>query len=340
MLGLIASLGFLAAASASAQTVKWHPGHYLMLNGYDSKASHLKNIDEIGQVPAIKGVMLRVWWYELEPAKGVYNFSRIDEYIARLKAQPSRKQLVVRVMDRRFNSTNPAAIVPDYLRTSEYNGGLVQTRSGYAARLWEQRVMDRYIALLQVMGKRYNGNKYMEGIATEETTLSIVYPPVGYSHEALADVWERLVKYVKPSMMNTNLFVFANWIGKTSLMQHLVGYVHYRYGAAGGPNIVPDSLTLAQQVYAGAHGGPDYRGVLAMSAGVETDVLGGHKGWYKPKQIGDYGYNTLKLNYVFWVRNTWSGGTAQRWDTGILPYLKTNPPVVTACPKLYSACAQ
>jgi hypothetical protein len=337
ILGLIATLGLVAATSATAQSVKWHPGHYLMLNGYDSLSTHYKHIDEIGKVGAIRGVMVRIWWYELEPYMGVYNFSKIDALIKRLQAQPSRKQLVVRVMDRRFNTSSKGGIVPDYLRTSTYNWGLVQTHSGYAARLWEKPVMDRYINLLRAIGYRYNGNKYFEGVSTEETTLAIKYPPSGYSDWALATQWQRMVKYVKPSMANSNLFLFANWIGKSYLMENLVNGLYGAQGAGGGSNIIPGKLTLAQMVYTGKYG-TDYRGILPLGSGVETDVLGGTHGWYTPKQIGDFAYNALKLNHVFWVRNTWSGGSAQRWNTGILPYLKSNPPIHKNCPARYASC--
>jgi hypothetical protein len=168
--------------------------------------------------------------------------------------------------------------------------------------------------------------------------MALLTIPPGYSSEAMGAQWQRLVRYVKPTMKNSNLFVLANWIGKPTVMEKLVAEIYRRQGAASGPNIIPDALTLAQAVYTGEYG-VDYRGILALSAGVETDVLGGNRGSYTPQQIGDFGYNTLRLNHVFWVRNTWQGDSTQQWSTGILPYLKTDPPVVTACPTRYAACA-
>ncbi len=332
--GLAAILALFLATSASAQGIKWHPGHYVMLPGGGSVSTNLKCIDEIGRVSAIKGVEVRIWWYDLEPSKGVYDFSMIDKYLARLKAQPTAKRLVVRIMDRKFNTGSKSGIIPNYLRTKYYDWGLVETHSGYAAKLWEKPVMDRLITLYKVMGKRYDRDSHFEGIASEESTLSLPTPyPWNYSDAALEKQYERLISYAQPAMPHTNVFLDVNWLGKTSVMQRLVASMMPLPAAAGGSNVMPNKLTLAQKVVTGYYGA-DYRGHLAVASSVEFRELMD----YTPKQIGDFAYNTLKLNYIFWERNTWAGGCSSRWDTGILPYLKTNPHYRSGCPSSYGTC--
>jgi hypothetical protein len=328
----------LACSSALAQGVKWHPGHYVMLAGEDSVSQHLANINEIGDESTIKGVQIRIWWYELEPSKGNYDFSKINTYLNKLKAQPTPKRLVVRIMDRKFNTSSQGGIVPNYIRNNAiYNGGLVRTKTGYAARIWEQPVMDRLIALYKAVGNRYNGDNYFEGIASEETTLSLATFPAGYSHAKLKDQYRRLVNNVKPTMPETNLFLYTNWIGSSDLMSSLIQDLVFPAVAAGGSNIVPSSMTLGQKVWTGQYGA-DYRGMLALGSSVEAGELGGNLGDFTPQQINNFAYNTLYLTHVFWVRNTWSGDSSQRWYTGILPFLRTNPPVRTACPVSYGIC--
>jgi hypothetical protein len=78
--------------------------------------------------------------------------------------------------------------------------------------------------------------------------------------------------------------------------------------------------------------------MLALGSSVEAGELGGNLGDFTPKQISDFAYNTLHLSHIFWVRNTWSGDSSQRWYTGILPFLRTNPPIRTACPVSYGIC--
>ncbi len=337
----LALLPFITAHSARAQGVKWHPGHYLMLNGGGTQAQHFSHIDEIAKEPVIKGVQVRMWWYEIERSKGSYDFSRVDAYLKKLKSLTVAKRLVVRIMDRKFHTTNRTGIVPAYLLSDPlYKGGVVKTKNGFAARLWEQPVMDRLIALYQALGRRYNADVYFEGIATEETTLSLgSIKPVGYSNAALTNQYKRLVSAVRPAMPQTNLFLYTNFIGNNTLMSELIQAMVDPQVAAGGPNTVPDALTQGQRVWTGQLGA-DYRGLLPISSGVETGELGGNHGTFTPKQIYDFAYNTLRVNHLFWVRNTWEGGAAQKWSTGILPFLRTNPPIRTSCPVSYGICAK
>jgi len=113
----------LGAAAQSNAAIKWHPGHYVWLDQHIEQSAHFKNIDEIASVSSIKGVEVQIYWAELERAKGQYDFSKIDAYLAKLKSLPVAKRLVVRVMERKFGSST-SGIVPDYLRNEAvYNGG-------------------------------------------------------------------------------------------------------------------------------------------------------------------------------------------------------------------------
>src|SRR5688572_11046794 len=107
----------LAFSFSSDAAMKWHPGHYVILDGYSSQTSHFTQINEVANVGGVKGVVLRLWWYELEPSKGSYNLSRIDAYLTKLKSSPTPKRLIVRIMDRKFGSstwgTRPRGIIPD-----------------------------------------------------------------------------------------------------------------------------------------------------------------------------------------------------------------------------------
>jgi hypothetical protein len=308
------------------------------LNGGDSLATHLKNIKEIGGVAAIEGVQIRVWWHDLEPAKGVYDFSRIDAYLSALATQPTPKRLVIRVMDRRFNTSSPDGIVPSYLRSNYWDGGVARSKTGYVARLWDPRIMQREIALFQALGKRYDSHPLLEGFATEETALGLRAPyPDGYSTATLEAQYERFAKAVHPTILHTNLFIYTNWLGGDATMTRLLQALIVPQVAAGGPDIVPNDPTQAQQIYSGMKGS-DFRGVLPLAGSAEAAELGGNGPGFTPQQIHAYAASVLHLNYVFWARNTWAGTASQQWKTGILPFLKTAPPVHTACPTSYGVC--
>lgn len=325
----------LAATAASAQAMKWYPGHYVMFATEDSLSSHLRNINEIGDEPAIRGVQLRIRWSDLEKSRGVYDFSKIDAVLARLKAQPTDKRLVVRVIDRSFNTNSRNGIVPNYLQSKEFSWGLVRTKTGYAARLWEPEVMNRLIALYKRIAWRYESDRHFIGIATEETTLSLGQPyPWSYSHDALTRQYIRMVDQVRPAMPTSNLFVYTNWIGSSSLMGDLIQSLVAPRVAAGGSNVIPNKMTLGQRVFTGDYGA-DYRWTLAFASSVETGELRD----YTPKQISDWAFDKVHAHYLFWVRNTWAGDSSRRWHTGILPFLRTNPRIRTRCPDSYGSCS-
>jgi hypothetical protein len=311
-----------------------------MLNGGNSKSAHLATISELGKESTIKGVQIRIWWHELEPRKGVYNFSSIDAYLSKLKAQPTTKRLVVRIMERRFGTSSKSGIIPSYMLTSAYNGGVVRTSTGYAARLWEPAVMDRLIALYRAIGARYDGNAYFEGVSTEETTLGLRSPaPSGYTSAKLQTQYTRLATAARKAMPHTNVFFYTNFIGSQSSMEKLIQSFMPLPVGVGDSNVIPGEPTLGQRVWTGVTGG-DYRGRLAIGTSVEAGELGGNHGDFTPKQLNDYAYNTLKSNYMFWVYNTWMGDRNQRWSTGILPFLRNNPPIRTGCPSSYGSCAR
>jgi hypothetical protein len=340
---VFALLGVAAATTSIAQT-KWHPGHYVILNSGDSQSRHFQNIDEIAREPAVKGVVLRIWWYNLEKSKGSYDFSKIDAYLNKLKSLSTPKRLVIRIMDRKFNTTNKSGIVPNYLLTeSVYKGGLTLQKTnnpGYVARLWEAPVMDRLIALYKAIGSRYDGNVYLEGLATEETTLSLGDKskwPSGYSNDALVKQYLRLIAVRRSNMPRTQLFIGANYLGTDSQMGTVIQKIYEQDAAVAGSNTMPSRITQAQRIWTGQTGG-DYSGEIGIASGVESLELGGEHGSYTPKQLYTYANSTLKANYMFWVRNSWAGSAGQKWSTGILPFLRTNPPLRTACPTAYGSC--
>jgi hypothetical protein len=273
---LFALLMSFAATSVSAQTIKFSPGHYVQLNRGDSVATHLRHIDQIAGVSSIKGVQIGILWKDLETSRGVYDFSRIDVYLERLARY--NKRLVVRVMERKFNTTSTSGIIPSYLMTSTYRGGLTRSRTGYVARLWEPAVMDRLIALYRAMGSRYNGNRYFEGIATEEATLSLPSTlPSGYTDSGLANQYIRLVTNSRSAMPNTAIFMNSNWLGSVAIVSNLIQGLVRPYGAVNSSNTVPGKLNHGQTVWTGGGSmGGEYRGLLGIATSVEGAELGGN----------------------------------------------------------------
>ena len=143
-----ALLALAAAFTTHAQAVKWHPGHYMNLSISGTQDAR-PQIDAIANEPAIKGVVLYLYWSQLEKSKGVYDFSQIDFYLNKLKTLAKPKRLVVNIRDRKFGTTARTGIIPAYMLSDPiYKGGVAyQSNDSMVARLWEPAVMDRMIAL-------------------------------------------------------------------------------------------------------------------------------------------------------------------------------------------------
>jgi hypothetical protein len=138
-------------------------------------------------------------------------------------------------------------------------------------------------------------------------------------------------------MPTSNLFLNANWLGLPATMSNLVQNIRDAGVGAGASNVIPGRPTLGQQVVIGVYGA-DYRLEVPIANSVEGGELGGSVGDFTPEQIGTYAHDVLYTHYLFWARNTWAGTPEQQWWTGILPYLRTRPPLRTRCPNIYGLC--
>jgi hypothetical protein len=93
----------------------------------------------------------------------------------------------------------------------------------------------------------------------------------------------------------------------------------------GGPDVLPPPHggTEGDRILMGKAGGVDYRGRMPVAYAVQTPELGGSKGKYTPEQLFEQAYSTLRANYIFWIRNEGTGDAPQKWDTGILPFIRS-----------------
>lgn len=114
-------------------------------------------------------------------------------------------------------------------------------------------------------------------------------------------------------------------------MADLLSYCNTYDLAVGGPDVIPKQQIQADRLYMGG-AGKDYRGIMPWVAEVQSPSLGGHEGTFTPQQLYDSGMARQPSHFV-WYRNTWSGGAEQKWDTGILPFIKkVGGATKTSCP--------
>jgi len=304
----------------SQSKVKWNPGHYMLVwRGYTNR--HFDTIAE----SHFKGAQVRYDWRDLEPQKGVYDFSRIESDLKYLES--SGKRLVIQLMDRRFHSNGRS--LPDYLYEDEiYHGGTepFKNKGGSVARLWDQAVLGRYLALLTALGNRFDKEPFFEAFTFEETAIGIdKVNAKGFTHRKYLDALKEMVTVAKEAFPHTNVIMYGNWLSNpkgalAELAEHC-----FRTGAGwGGPDIVPDKVPGRTEAgttpIAGYVFYPQYAGKMPLGAAVQTPSFGGKEGTFTLDELYDTGVNVLKLNYIFWIRVE-GGRYSHSFTEDILPYI-------------------
>jgi hypothetical protein len=299
----------------------------------------MRQIDWIANEPSVRGVKLVLYWGALETSPGDYSagYALIDQYLAKLKA--TNKYLILSVQDRLFGGHEPSTIAeyfPDYIIKTY---GITRMANGMTLRVWQAPVMDREIALLKALGMRYNSHPNFEMIQVDETSIAVTNGVDGFSISAHGDQTKRLLAAIRPIWTHTLIRLPTNFFGSDKRMTDLLDYANKYRVAVGGPDVIPNQAIQADRVFMGG-AGKDYRGVMAWVAEVQSPSLGGHEGTFSPRELYDSGMQRKPSHFV-WYRNTWSGGAAQKWDTGILPFIRSiKGATVDACPTSFrGACS-
>lgn len=266
--------------------------------------------------------------------------------------------------------------MPEYIKTAPYamsggyagnEGGLVAGTTSWYANLRSTPVADRWIALIQALGARYDTNPHVEAVlCTEESSVAqnATYPYPGNRtanefRDATLTEWRRIGRAARLAFPNTLVTVMANYCSDR-LDDLLADAEAYGYGI-GGPDVYPNpyvypggalhSLPEATRVYMGLLGGnvaaKDYRGILFYSDQNQSPVYASKEGAYLPEEIRQQMVNVQQQSHCIWVRMwtptnqaafnrtdmTWAQyQAAVEWRSGIIPVLRANPTTVTTIP--------
>lgn len=332
-------------------SVKWHPGHYYMLMGNKNNPKYMAQVySELKETPALRGVLIRYNWEELEPAKGVYNFTSIDQRLAELSAR--KKRLVILLQTKSFNPNN--ANVPDYLKTEIYEGGVFAFKrhgtnivKGHNIKLWNPLVHDRLVELVRALGKRFNSHPYFEGIGLPETAMG--KPLVALSSNEIDKFYNNLLsinEQMRKHFPNTMTFQFTNY--PRAILKSFTGKLKEMGVALGGPDTFPHDPDLNFKENSYSQGGiysyyPKLSGIVPLTPSVmqsnyqstRSDGRG-----YKPtvSELLTFARDKLKANYIFWTRD--ENNYLEVLKLLNLPDQKSDPAggLNASCPRAYSSC--
>ncbi len=281
--------------------VKFNPGHYVAI-GPLSEVSEIKYLDE----PAVKGVNKRYFWRTLEPEEGVYDFTSIESDLEYLEGHD--KQLVVFIMDKSFSEKSA---MPGYL--SEYE--MYSDWGGYSPVRWHPKVIDRFAALGEALGAKFDAHPNFEGIAVQESSLGITdkgYKTFGYTAEKYRDALIAILTGLKAALPKSRIFWYSNFLPDNNNYLHQIADAIEEPGVfMGGPDILPYRRYLSEVSYPMYE---KYRDRLTLFCSAQGDSYKHHKndvsvdqeepiheeGFLEMEDIFLFARDSLHVRYIFW----------------------------------------
>jgi hypothetical protein len=328
---------FVFSAPSPAQTsqrpVKWNPGHYIAIGPSTNSLSFLRSNSEVLTSPHVKGVMKKIYWGDLEPEMGRYDFSEIDSLLAELKK--SDKHLFITVWERSFvDGCSPGTPMPGYVYSRDggrYRAALSGGRRGCAAAMWEPWVTDRFIALTKALGARYDGDPNFDGLASAETALGTATP---YDKQKYKEQMIRLLRETRRAFPNSLVLATMNYLSfsRVSHEQNLGDIAKVMQEIGGGistPDSVPSRVTPFNRVAA------SYKGKVAIAPMVDSSFIDLQRD--TPSAINRLNVSDLGANFLFWA--PWHRSQPDYLKRTVLPAIReieTNrsryPQLVRSCP--------
>lgn len=178
------------------------------------------------------GAQIMYAWNQLESSKGHYDFSIIEADLQYLTSKG--RTLFIQLQDATFDPKYNA--VPEYLRGDEYDGGAVLQRGegdddGWTAKRWNEAVQQRFAALLQALGERFDGR--VEGINLQETAIGVTsaLDPSFTPERYVAAIQENLLA-LKKAFPRSITLQYANFMPGEWLPWEDKGYLRAVYSFA------------------------------------------------------------------------------------------------------------
>ena len=154
---------------ARVDPAQFHPGHYVRVGGKTAPKAAFRRMQAS---PQIVGLVRAYAWRDLEPVEGRYDFSAIEADLAELQSMGKRLWLEIL-----YAGADPASTpeTPGYVRKDPKYGGSSQQHGSYETAnhwylcIWNDHVQLRLARLFAALGKRFNGERYVEGLIIQRT---------------------------------------------------------------------------------------------------------------------------------------------------------------------------
>lgn len=257
------------------------------------------------------GAQVMYTWRELEPKKGEYDFSKIEQAVLYLKEH--HKKLFIQLQDATFDPNNIA--VPEYLLTEAYDGGAVYQHDddgkpeGWVAKRWDANVQKRFGALLKALGDEFDGR--VEGINLQETAIGVEKDP-SFDENRYVEGIKANMTAMKRAFSSSTTMQYANFMPGEWLPWEDKGYLKsiYLYGdkigvGLGAPDLMMQRKGQLNHALAMMH---EYDYSTPLGIAVQDGNYIGQTNSNEVKKsrknivpaLHSFASSFLHVNYIFW----------------------------------------
>jgi len=287
------------------------------------------------ETKAIIGAQLKYAWRELEPERDRYELQNLRDDLAFLDRRG--KRLFIQIQDVSFDEK--IINVPNYLlKDSTFGGGLARQYEfegdddsaakpeGWVARRWDPAVRQRFISLLRVLAREFDGK--IEGINLPETAIDFgrsgKFHPTGFTYDGYVVSVKAIMTAAREAFSRSPVIQYANFMPGEALPWDDHGYLKSIYEHAnrigvgvGGPDLLPHRKGQQNHSYPliATRSPHTVAGVAVQWGNLEQkNPATGRK--VSVSELARFAEKDLQLNYVFW------GTQEPYYSDEVLPYLR------------------
>jgi hypothetical protein len=301
-------------------TRKFHAGHWIVMGRGDDNQTLMATTVK----PGVVGIVKRYTWRSLEPTQNTYDFSAIKSDLAWSASNGMRLIVLIEYKTFRDEKAGPA-----YLDAYEGRNNM----GGFSMVLWSPVVVARYNALVKALGAQVDSDKNFEGIATQESAMSMDGPVLQaftYTPEKYRDALISMLSSATVSLPTSRVFWLMNFIvGNQAYIGDIASAVASKGVVMGGPDVWPDNRSLQSRTYpfyTQFYGKMPLFGQVENVCYSEPHMTGGFdtKYWTMP-ELFNYARTQMHVDYMFWVRITRPANSgAYDWEDA-LPVIAATP---------------
>lgn len=298
-----------AATPAPATSIRWHPGHYLFLDGVlrpetlaTKLPQFLTRITELAGQTHVKGFKVFIQAASLEGTLG--DFSASISLLRQLAdhCRQYGKRLWISMLHVQFGGWDPSHLekyFPAYMLSAPYGTTLMS--NGIVMRVWQAATMDRIIAQTTAILNADNGHgvlfkddPFLECMQIDETSIAVTSGTDGFSNANVATQYTRWMTAARAAAPNMQFRLTANFLsGGTDpdqIFSDLIQTAADLDVGVGGPDTIPNQSLQANRIFTGmvALHPTDHRGVVPWIAEVQSPSMGGTKGDWTAQQLYDW----------------------------------------------------